>query len=385
MRTSLRGIANKARREKSHRFQDLSSLLSEGFLRECFALLNKRAATGVDRVSVQEYGKDLEGNIARLVERLKRGSYRAKLVRRRSIPKGKGKTRPLGIPVVEDKLLQVAVSRILESIWEADFLDCSYGYRRGRSAREAVKELTFELQFGRYGYVVEVDIRSFFDHIDHDWLLRMLEERIDDRRFLRLIQKWLKAGILAEDGKVLHPETGCPQGGVVSPVLANIYLHYVLDLWLEHVVKPRCSMQSTMFRYADDVVFAFQRGEEAREFFGALSRRLAKFGLELSEEKSGIVRFSRFHTGKKAESFDFLGFEYRWCVDRSGVPRVTRRTTGLEFRFANALKKVNLIQSLLIQLGCEEVPHSFTENTLPRVHTLELGSCPSELVQEIAR
>lgn len=332
MRTSLRALANKARRKKSHRFQDLSRLLSEGFLRESWSLLNRRAAAGVDRVSAQAYGKDLDANLTRLVERLKRGSYRARLVRRKEIPKPGGKTRPLGIPVIEDKLVQTAASRIVEAIWEQEFLPASYGYRPGRSAGEAVRDLTRELQFGRYGYVVEVDIHGFFEHIDHEWMLQMLEERIDDRRFVRLIWKWLRAGVLTADGQVLHPESGCPQGGVISPVLANIYLHYVLDLWFERRVKRWCKQQATMFRYADDVVFAFQSGEEARAFFRACRVRLAKFRLTASKEKSRIVRFSRFELGKAAESFEFLGFEFRWQLDRSGVARVRRRTARSRLR-----------------------------------------------------
>jgi group II intron reverse transcriptase/maturase len=332
MRTSLRGIANKARRESGHRFQDLSRLLSEGFLRECWGLVNKRASAGVDRVSAQTYGRDLEGKLTRLVGRLKRGSYRARLVRRKEIPKPGGKTRPLGIPVVEDKLLQTAASKILEAIWEQEFLPSSYGYRPGRSASEAVRDLTRELQFGCYGYVVEVDIRGFFEHIDHDWMLRMLEERIDDRRFVRLIQKWLRAGVLCEDGRVLDPLTGCPQGGVISPILANIYLHYVLDLWFERRVKRWCKMRAAMFRYADDVVFAFQSSKDAQAFFNAVRVRLVKFHLAASREKSRIVRFSRFQLGKQSESFEFLGFEFRWMLDRAGVPRVRRRTARSRLR-----------------------------------------------------
>jgi group II intron reverse transcriptase/maturase len=234
--------------------------------------------------------------------------------------------------VVEDKLVQTAASRILEAIWEQEFLPCSYGYRPGRSARDAVRDLTRELQFGCYGYVVEVDIRGFFEYIDHDWMVRMLEERIDDRRFVRLIQKWLRAGVLCEDGRVLDSLTGCPQGGVISPVLANIYLHYVLDLWFERRVKRWCKMRAAMFRYADDVVFAFQRGEDAQAFFRAVRVRLAKFRLTASKEKSRIVRFSRFHLGKQSESFEFLGFEFRWMLDRSGTPRVRRRTARARLR-----------------------------------------------------
>lgn len=332
MRTSLRGIANKARADKRHRFRNLYGLLNEEGLLWCWPRLKKKAAGGVDRVTAYQYAADLGGNVRRLVERLKRKQYRARKVRRRHIPKGGGKTRPLGIPAVEDKLLQTAVARILEAIYEQDFLASSYGCRPGRGPQLAVRDLTQELQFGCYGYVVEVDIRGFFDHVDHDWMLRMLEERIDDRPFLRLIRKWLKAGVLEEDGRVVHPQTGTPQGGCVSPVLANIYLHYVLDLWFARRVKPRCRWRAYMCRYLDDVVFAFQRRTEAEAFFRALPARLARFGLELSPKKTRLVRFSRFHLGQQAESFEFLGFEFRWVKDLAGTPRVKRRTARKRFR-----------------------------------------------------
>ena len=254
-----------------------------------FHRLNKKAASGVDQVSYHEYGADLNVNIQRLVERLKSKRYRAKLVRRKNIPKGEGRTRPLGIPALEDKLLQTAVSLILQAIYEQDFLPCSYGYRPKIGARDAVEELSARLQFGKFTYVVEADIKSFFDRIEHEWLLKMLEERVDDRPFLRLIGKWLKAGILEEDGEVLRPESGTPQGGSVSPVLANIYLHYVLDLWFERVVKKQCQGEVLMIRYADDFVCLCQYRREADRIFQVLPKRLAKFGLELAPDKSRII------------------------------------------------------------------------------------------------
>jgi RNA-directed DNA polymerase len=332
MPTSLRGIANKASSDKDHRFRNLFGLLTVAFLLSCWERVNKKAASGVDRVSARGYAKELADNVRGLWDRVKRGSYRARLVRRCHIPKEGGKTRPLGIPVVEDKLLQIAVSRILNAIYEPIFLPCSWAYRLGRNAREAMRTLKQELQFGCYGYVVEIDIKGFFDRIDHNELLKMLELRIDDRPFLRLIWKWLKAGVLEEGGKVIHPDTGCPQGSSISPVLANIYLHYVLDLWFTDVVKPRCKARAFMCRYADDVVFAFQWQEEAERFFRVLPKRLAKYGLELSVEKSRLVRFSRFQLGKNSERFDFLGFEFRWVVDHKGVPRVTCRTSRKRLR-----------------------------------------------------
>jgi group II intron reverse transcriptase/maturase len=212
----------------------------------------------VDGVTAAEYQENLDSNIQDLVKRLENGSYRAKLIRRCYIPKENGKERPLGIPAVEDKLVQRACAKLLNAIFEEDFREFSYGYRPGRGAKEAVSDLTFNLQYGSYGYIVEADIQGFFDQIDHDWMLKMLEQRIDDRAFLNLIRKWLKAGILDTDGKILHPETGTPQGGIVSPVLANVYLHYALDLWFEKVVRKQLRGEAMICRYADDFVCAFR-------------------------------------------------------------------------------------------------------------------------------
>ena len=302
--TSLRGIAIKARADGKHRFQDLYRCLNAPFLHACWQDLNKDAASGVDEVTAQAYEENLEANILSLAERLKTKRYRAKLVRRSYIPKENGKERPLGIPALEDKLVQLACAKLLTSIYEADFLENSYGYRPRRSAKDAVSDLRFNLQYGKYGYIVEADIKGFFDHMDHDWLLRMLKERIDDAAFLNLIRKWLKAGILDTDGKVIHPETGSPQG-VVSPVLANVYLHYALDLWMEKVVKPRCEGEVYLCRYADDFICAFRYKREAERFYEALKGRLAKFGLTLAEKKTRIIPFSRFRK-EEGRYFEFL-------------------------------------------------------------------------------
>ena len=264
--TFLRAIAEKAKQAPRHRFGDLYRQLNRDVLRLCFYRLRKDAASGVDRVTFQDYEKNLEGNLTDLVGRLKRKAYRAKLVRRKYIPKGNGKLRPLGIPALEDKLLQVAVTQILSAIHESDFLPCSYGYRPGVSAHDAIKALTDELQFGGHHFVVEADIKGFFDNIQWAWLERMLERRIADGAFMNLIRKWLRAGILEEDGQIIHPQTGTPQGGIVSPVLANIYLHYVLDLWFERVVRPRQQGHSHMVRFADDFVACFAHRHEAEAF-----------------------------------------------------------------------------------------------------------------------
>jgi len=327
MPTALRGIANRAKREPDAKFGGLANLLTADNLKLCFEELRKDAAPGVDRVTVQAYRENLETNIADLVERLKTGRYRAGLVRRRTIPKGRGKTRPLGIPVLEDKLLQVAVKNILNAIYESEFLNLSWGYRPGRGARDASKKLAGQLAIGRYNYVVDADLRSYFDTIDHGWLIRMLELRIADRTLLRLIRKWLKAGILEEDGAVIHPATGTPQGGVVSPVLANVYLHYVLDLWFTRVVRKRAGGQAMLFRYADDFVAAFERKADADAFMNQLPERVGKFGLTLSEEKTALVHFSRYNSGAPGAGFNFLGFRYHWERTRNGRYKVQRMTS----------------------------------------------------------
>ena len=325
VQTSLRGIANRAKESEHHRFRNLFGEVTVELLMHCWYDLNKDAASGVDGVTAAEYVVDLYGNITDLAERVKAGRYRAKLVRRVYIPKENGQERPLGIPALEDKLVQLACAKLLGAIYEEDFLDCSHGYRPGRSAKDTVINLTFELKYGKYGFLVEADIRGFFDHMDHDWLRRMLSQRIDDSAFLRLIRKWLKAGILDTDGTVLHPDTGTPQGGIVSPVLANLYLHYALDLWFERVVKPRCRGEAHLCRYADDFVCAFRFRDDAERFYAALPQRLAKFGLEVAPQKTRILRFSRFHPSMKRRA-TFLGFELYWFCDRGGTPRVMRRT-----------------------------------------------------------
>jgi RNA-directed DNA polymerase len=323
--TFLRAIAEKASTNKRHRFGGLYRWLNEDVLRRCFFLLRKDAASGVDGVTFEIYEQDLEKNLEDLVGRLKRKAYRARLVRRKYIPKGQGKLRPLGIPVLEDKLLQVAVTQILLSIYEMDFLPCSYGYRPGVSAHAALKDLRQELQFGGHNFVVEADIKGFFDNIRWDWLNRMLQERIHDGAFLNLIGKWLRAGIMEENGKVVHPQTGTPQGGVISPVLANIYLHYVLDLWFEKVVQPKQQGRTRLIRYADDFVAAFEYRHEAEAFERDLKERLAKFGLEVAADKTKTLRFGR-NGGPHNGRFDFLGFEFRWEPDRQGQPCVKQRT-----------------------------------------------------------
>jgi len=332
MQTSLRGIANKAKMNFRHRFGNLYSLLNEVSLHWCFPQMNKKASPGVDAVDYEEYKSELDSNIARTVTELKRSSYKAKLVLRKYIPKIGGR-RPLGIPVVGDKLVQAAGTKILSAIYEQDFLEFSHGYRRGMSPQKAALELSWKIHSGIYGWVVDADIRGYFGSIDHEWMIKMLEQRINDSKFIGLIKKWLKAGILEEDRKVMYPVTGTPQGGVISAVLANIYLHYVLDLWFEKVVKPRCKGAVMIMRYADDFVCCFQYKEDAERFYRVLPKRLNKFNLELSAEKTRLIQFTRFIT-KNNQSFTFLGFEYRWGLSRKNKPLVKMQTSKKKFKTA---------------------------------------------------
>lgn len=333
--TSLRGIAKRAQACKQHRFQNLYQLLDEELLFECWGDLNRKAASGVDGITAEKYEQDLYGNIKRLAWRLKTKSYRTKLVRRCYIPKANGKVRPLGIPALEDKLVQLCCTRILTSIYEQDFLPNSYGYRPGKGAKDAVTDLGFNLQYGSYGYAVEADIKGYFDRIDHSWLLEMLKQRIDDSAFLGLITQWLKAGILDIDGEVIHPVTGSPQGGIVSPVLANVYLHHVLDVWFEHVVRKHVKGKAMMIRFADDYVCTFQYRADAEQFYRVMMKRLGKFGLELSPEKSGLQRLSRFAAGVH-NRIEFLGFEIYWGRAYDGEIRVKQRTARKRLREAIA-------------------------------------------------
>jgi len=336
--TSLCGIATRAKTCKDHRFQDLYRMLDVDLLLQCWRALNKDSASGVDEVTAADYGQELMENIQNLVGRLKAKRYGTKLVLRVYIPKENGKERPIGIPALEDKLVQMACAKILGAIYEQDFLPASYGYRPKRGAKDAVLDLGFNLQYGRFGYVVEADIKGFFDHIDHHRLLELLSRRIDDRPFLDLIHQWLKAGILDTDGQILHPETGSPQGGSISPVLANIYLHYALDRWFDAVVKPGCRGQAILIRYADDFVCAFQFRREAQRFYQAMPRQLQNYSLDVAEEKTRILRFSRFHPGLR-NRFSFLGFELYWTRDRRGALRVMKRTARKKLQGAKRRMK----------------------------------------------
>jgi len=320
--TSLWGIANKAAQNKAYRFRNLFGMLNVSFLFWCWTFINRKASAGIDRVSAIEYEENLIDHLKQLVKTVKEKRYRAKLVLRKYIPKGDGKLRPLGIPVIADKLLQLGVAKILEAIYEQDFLKCSYGYRPETGAHKAVKDLSEQLSKGRYNYVVEADIKSFFTNINHDQLLEMIKQRVDDKPFLNLIRKWLKAGVL-DKGQISYPTAGTPQGGTISPILANIYLHHVLDVWFHEVVQPHCRGQIYLCRYADDFVCAFEFETDAKRFYKALKGRLKRFNLAVAEEKTQLMVFSRYRLDSRT-SFDFLGFEFRWGLSRRIKNRVRK-------------------------------------------------------------
>lgn len=330
MQTSLHAIAQTARSHRRKRFRSLYSCFNRVLLEQSYRELNKNAAAGVDKVTYHEYGKDLERNLVDLEMRLKQKRYHAKLVRRTFIPKPTGGQRPLGIPSLEDKIVQNLARRILEALFEPLFLDCSYAYRPARGARQAAEALQAELR-QKYVWVVEADIKSFFDSINHDCLIEMVAKRVDDTAFIRLIQKWLRAGALHVDGTIEPRAAGTPQGGVISPILANIYLHYTLDQWFEGDVKTKSKGDAHMVRYADDFVAAFRYHRDAASFYRRLGRRMKKYGLALAEEKTRKLMFNRFRKAE-CDTFSFLGFVYRWKRTRRGIDTVCMYTEPKRLR-----------------------------------------------------
>lgn len=337
METKLVRIAEIAKEKPKEVFTALYHHLNQEMLIECHQELSGNKAAGVDRVTKAEYEKNLEENIKNLVERLERQGYRPQPVRRTYIPKGDNETRPLGIPAYEDKIVQLGLKKILQAIYEQDFLKCSHGFRPELGCHDALRELGFIIQ-GKINYIVDADIRGFFDNVNHEWMMKFLGVRIGDPKILRLIKKFLKAGVM-EDGKVEPTESGTPQGAIISPVLANVYLHYVLDLWFEKAVKPSYKGEAHLVRYADDFVCCFQYKDEADRFYKALKERLSKFELEVAENKSKIIMFGRFAEQDrnklglgKPETFDFLGFTHYCGKNRNGKFTVKRKTSKKKFK-----------------------------------------------------
>ena len=343
--SGLERVREAAKQEGKQRFTALLHHVSIDLLRESYYSLKKQAAPGVDGVTWQEYGQDLEARLRDLHGRVHRGAYHAQPSRRVWIPKADGRQRPLGIAALEDKVVQHAVGTVLNQIWEEDFLGFSYGFRPGRGQQDALDALWVGIVRKNVNWILDLDIRSFFDKLQHDWLVQFVEHRIGDKRVVRLIQKWLKAGVL-EDGEWSETKEGSPQGSVISPILANLYLHYVLDLWVEAWRKKQVRGEVIIVRYADDAVLGFEHREEAERFLEQLRERLRKFGLELHPEKTRLIEFGRYAIERrekrgegKPETFNFLGFTHICGTShKTGYFTVHRRTIGK--RMAVKLKDI---------------------------------------------
>lgn len=310
--------------EKYPRVENLMRCVTVKSLKNAHKRQDGKKATGIDRVTKNEYNEHLEDNLTELVERMKTYSYRPQSVRRAYIPKANGKKRPLGIPSYEDKLVQAVMADILVGIYEPRFLDCSYGFRPGRSCHQAVKVISDTVRAKGINYVLDADIKGFFDNVDHEWMMKFLEHDIADQNFLRYIKRFLKAGVM-EEGKRLNTDRGTAQGGLISPVMANVYLHYVLDLWFEKAVEKHLKGYARLVRYADDFLIMFERKDDAYAVMKALPERLGKFGLEVAVDKTRILPFGR--NDNDHNKFDFLGFTFYEAKTRNGQYRVGIKTS----------------------------------------------------------
>ena len=335
--SGLLGVRQAARKDRKLRFTNLLHHLTPELLRASFFELKKQAAPGVDGETWRDYERDFEQRIDDLHARIHRGAYRAKPSKRTYIPKPDGRMRPLGIAALEDKMVQQAARTVLECIYEQDFLGFSYGFRPGRSQHRALDALYVGITKRKVNWILDADIRGFFDNIDHEWLMKFLEHRIADRRMLRLLKKWLRAGV-SEDGEWSPTPIGTPQGAVISPLYANVFLHYVLDLWIHDWRKRHAQGEVSIVRYADDFVIGFREESDARRCLAALQERFAKFGLELHPEKTRLIEFGRYAEERHAkrglgppETFDFLGFTHISGKTRRGDFTIHRKTSRKKF------------------------------------------------------
>jgi group II intron reverse transcriptase/maturase len=359
LQSALERIRQTASRERELRFTSLwHHVYNVDRLRQAYLSLKRRAAPGVDGETWQHYGKDLEANLWDLSSRLRRGAYRAKPVKRTYIPKADGRQRPIGVPVLEDKIVQRATVEVLNAIYETDFKALSYGSRPGRNPHDALDALAVGIERRKVNWVLDADIRGFFDAIDHEWLVRFVEHRIGDPRVIRHIRKWLNAGVL-EDGKWRSVEEGTPQGGSVSPLLANVYLHYVFDLWIDRWSRQPGRGEVVVVRYVDDFVIGFQYREQAEQCLAELQERFKKFNLELHPSKTRLIEFGRFAAERrkrrgegKPETFDFLGFTHISGKDRKGG-----RFTVLRHTMRKRLqRKVQEVREELYRRRHEPIP-----------------------------
>ncbi len=380
MQTKLGRIAEIAKERPEERFTSLAHLINEESLIQAHRQMKAEKAPGIDKVTKDKYEENLTEKVRGLITRMKRNSYRPQPVLRRYISKiGTTKTRPLGIPAYEDKLVQLALKEILEAIYEQDFLNCSYGFRPHRGCHEALKVLNYIIEKKGINYIVDVDIKGFFEHLDHKRLMEFLSIRIADPKIKRLVVKFLKAGVM-EEGSLLPTSEGTPQGGIISPLLANIYLHYVLDLWFKETIRERCKGSAYLIRYADDAICCFQYPDEARRFYQDLIERLKEFNLELAEGKSKIIPFGKDSLDKvKPLTFDFLGFTHYASKSKKGKFRVKRKTCRKKFTASlkrckewlrtNRNMEIKIImQKLTIKLLGYYRYYGITDNTKPLVN-----------------
>ena len=334
METKLERIAKVAKEKPNEKFTALIHLINKEMIIKCHEEMNGRKASGVDNTTKEIYEENLEENVENLINRMKRQAYKPQPAKRVYIAKpGTDKKRPLGIPAYEDKLVQAALSKILTAIYEQDFMECSLGFRPNRGCHDALKLLDKIVNRRDIRYVVDTDIKGFFDGVDHEWMMKFIEYRIADDNICRLIKRFLKAGII-EAGIRKDTPQGTPQGGVCSPIIANVYLHYVIDLWFEKIVRKHCKGEAYMVRYADDSVFCFQYEEDAKKFYKSLISRLEKFNLEVAEEKTKIIELKKDNKDddKGDNSFDFLGFTHYVGKDKNGSKRVKRKTSKKKYK-----------------------------------------------------
>ena len=358
MEQELKGIRYQSRTYA--KLETLMNRVNEGSVKEEHRKQVQRKAVGIDGMTKAEYGEKLDENVAELISRMKKFSYKPQAVRRAYIPKADGKLRPLGIPAYEDRLVQSAMAGVLNEVYEERFLDCSYGFRPGRNAHMVVREINQTIMRKKVNYVLEADIKGFFDNVDHDWLMKFLANDIADKNFLRYVKRFLNAGVM-EGTERRESDKGTPQGGQISPVLANVYLHYAIDLWYEKVLRPRCKGEVYYVRYADDFLLMFQYEDEALKVLDALKIRLGKFGLEVAEEKTRVLPIGRFKGTK--EDFDFLGFTFFNTKTRDGKYRIGVRTSKKKLKAKKQAVKAWLHDNM----------HKPVSETMKRIHVALQG------------